>query len=373
MKKAMASLCCILFFSFVPVYAEALISAQAAILMEASTGYVLFEKNADQLLPMASTTKILTALAVCELCLPDEQVTVSSKAAATEGSRAYLQAGERLSVEQLLYALLLSSGNDAAEALAEYAGKGSRAEFLRILNEKAVAWGLESTKLLNPSGLPEDGHESTARDMAQAARLVLRQPLLRKIVGTKSFSFSSQSGQKHTLSNHNLLLRTYPYATGMKTGYTRAAGRCLVSSAMRDGIELICVTLRDPDDWRDHAALLDLGFSRLSWVEVEKAGELMVSLPIAGGDGLSAVGENRAAVRIPMPQEGLPLTSVLEVEPLLSPPIQRGQKIGSMLYLYNGTPIARCDLCAAAEVTVSYSAAARFRLDFERLLIFLLL
>lgn len=373
MKKALACLCSFVFLCFLPVFAEEPISAQAAILMEASTGFVLFEKNADQLLPMASTTKILTALAVCELCSPDEQVTVSAKAAATEGSRAYLQGGERLSVEQLLYALLLSSGNDAAEALAEYAGKGSREDFLRVLNEKAAVWGLESTRLLNPSGLPEDGHESTARDMAQAARLVLKQPLLRKIVGTKSFSFSSQSGQQHILSNHNSLLRTYPYATGMKTGYTRAAGRCLVSSAMRDGIELICVTLRDPDDWRDHAALLDLGFSRLSWVEVAKAGELAVSIPIAGGDGLSAVGENRAAVRIPMPPEGLSLTSVLEAEPLLSAPIQKGQKIGSMLYLYNGTPVARCDLCAVEDVSVSYSSVVCFRLDFERLLNFLLL
>lgn len=373
MKKELACLCSFVFLCFLPVFAEEPISAQAAILMEASTGFVLFEKNADQPLPMASTTKILTALAVCELCSPDEQVTVSAKAAATEGSRAYLQGGERLSVEQLLYALLLSSGNDAAEALAEYAGKGSREDFLRVLNEKAAVWGLESTRLLNPSGLPEDGHESTARDMAQAARLVLKQPLLRKIVGTKSFSFASQSGQQHILSNHNSLLRTYPYATGMKTGYTRAAGRCLVSSAMRDGIELICVTLRDPDDWRDHAALLDLGFSRLFWVEVAKAGELAVSIPIAGGDGLSAVGENRAGVRIPMPPEGLSLTSVLEAEPLLSAPIQKGQKIGSMLYLYNGTPVARCDLCAVEEVSVSYSSVVRFRLDFERLLNFLLL
>lgn len=373
MKKELACLCSFVFLCFLPVFAEEPISAQAAILMEASTGFVLFEKNADQPLPMASTTKILTALAVCELCSPDEQVTVSAKAAATEGSRAYLQGGERLSVEQLLYALLLSSGNDAAEALAEYAGKGSREDFLRVLNEKAAVWGLESTRLLNPSGLPEDGHESTARDMAQAARLVLKQPLLRKIVGTKSFSFASQSGQQHILSNHNSLLRTYPYATGMKTGYTRAAGRCLVSSAMRDGIELICVTLRDPDDWRDHAALLDLGFSRLFWVEVARAGELAVSIPIAGGDGLSAVGENRAGVRIPMPPEGLSLTSVLEAEPLLSAPIQKGQKIGSMLYLYNGTPVARCDLCAVEEVSVSYSSVVRFRLDFERLLNFLLL
>ena len=364
MKKALACLCSFVFLCFLPVFAEEPISAQAAILMEASTGFVLFEKNANERLRPASVTK---------LCSPDEQVTVSAKAAATEGSRAYLQGGERLSVEQLLYALLLSSGNDAAEALAEYAGKGSREDFLRVLNEKAAVWGLESTRLLNPSGLPEDGHESTARDMAQAARLVLKQPLLRKIVGTKSFSFSSQSGQQHILSNHNSLLRTYPYATGMKTGYTRAAGRCLVSSAMRDGIELICVTLRDPDDWRDHAALLDLGFSRLFWVEVAKAGELAVSIPIAGGDRLSAVGENRAGVRIPMPPEGLSLTSVLEAEPLLSAPIQKGQKIGSMLYLYNGTPVARCDLCAVEEVSVSYSSVVRFRLDFERLLNFLLL
>lgn len=231
-------------------------SASAAILMDGESGRVLYAHNADERRPIASITKLMTALVAVELC-PDlsAEVTVRQEWTGVEGSSMYLKPGEQLTMEALLYGLLLSSGNDAALAVA-----GSCCEtvedFVAEMNETAARLGMANTHFANPNGLDDPEHYSTARDIALLAQAVLAQETLRRIAGTKTITIAGRY-----LANHNKLLWRYEGCTGLKTGYTDEAGRTLVSSAKRDGQELIAVTLNAPNDWSDHAALFDYGFS----------------------------------------------------------------------------------------------------------------
>lgn len=242
-----------LIFCITPAVAEALeVSATAAVLMDADMGQVLYEKNGDRQMLIASTTKIMTALVVLEHAAPDDVITVTPDHMA-EGSSMYLRAGETVRVEELLYGLLLCSGNDAALALTECAG--GLTPFVALMNEKAAALGMAHTSFANPNGLDADGHYSTARDMAVLAAAAVENPTFRRICSSRSVTI----GQR-TMENHNRLLRQMEGCIGLKTGYTRAAGRTLVSCTERDGCRLVAVTLQDSNDWADHAALYDYGF-----------------------------------------------------------------------------------------------------------------
>ena len=242
-----------LIFCITPAVAEALeVSATAAVLMDADMGQMLYEKNGDRQMLIASTTKIMTALVVLEHAAPDDVITVTPDHMA-EGSSMYLRAGETLRVEELLYGLLLCSGNDAALALTECAG--GLVPFVALMNEKAAALGMAHTSFANPNGLDADGHYSTARDMAVLAAAAVENPTFRRICSSRSVTI----GQR-TMENHNRLLRQVEGCVGLKTGYTRAAGRTLVSCTERDGCRLVAVTLQDGNDWADHAALYDYGF-----------------------------------------------------------------------------------------------------------------
>ena len=242
-----------LIFCITPAVAEALeVSATAAVLMDADMGQVLYEKNGDRQMLIASTTKIMTALVVLEHAAPDDVITVTPDHMA-EGSSMYLRAGETVRVEELLYGLLLCSGNDAALALTECAG--GLTPFVALMNEKAAALGMAHPSFTNPNGLDADGHYSTARDMAVLAAAAVENPTFRRICSSRSVTI----GQR-TMENHNRLLRQVEGCVGLKTGYTRAAGRTLVSCTERDGCRLVAVTLQDGNDWADHAALYDYGF-----------------------------------------------------------------------------------------------------------------
>ena len=242
-----------LIFCITPAVAEAVeVSATAAVLMDADMGQVLYEKNGDRQMLIASTTKIMTALVVLEHAAPDDVITVTPDHMA-EGSSMYLRAGETVRVEELLYGLLLCSGNDAALALTECAG--GLTPFVALMNEKAAALGMAHTSFANPNGLDADGHYSTARDMAVLAAAAVENPTFRRICSSRSVTI----GQR-TMENHNRLLRQVEGCVGLKTGYTQAAGRTLVSCTERDGCRLVAVTLQDGNDWADHAALYDYGF-----------------------------------------------------------------------------------------------------------------
>ncbi len=242
-----------LIFCITPAVAGALeVSATADVLMDADMGQVLYEKNGDRQMLIASTTKIMTALVVLEHAAPDDVITVTPDHMA-EGSSMYLRAGETVRVEELLYGLLLCSGNDAALALTECAG--GLTPFVALMNEKAAALGMAHTSFANPNGLDADGHYSTARDMAVLAAAAVENPTFRRICSSRSVTI----GQR-TMENHNRLLRQVEGCVGLKTGYTQAAGRTLVSCTERDGCRLVAVTLQDGNDWADHAALYDYGF-----------------------------------------------------------------------------------------------------------------
>lgn len=262
-KKFMA-LFLALFFCLVGKSAFALgVSAQAAILIDAHTEEVLFNKNADKKMPMASTTKIMTAICTIENTNTNMPVKIDSRSAGVEGSSIYLNVGEVISIKELLYGMMLNSGNDAATALA-IATSGSVEEFASLMNKTAKKIGAQSTNFVNPSGLYDENHHTTARDLARITAYALKNPLFRDIVSTREMKISSntEAGIRY-LKNHNKLLWQYEGCTGVKTGYTKKCGRCLVSSCEKNGRELIAVTLNAPDDWHDHSSLFDYGFSKL--------------------------------------------------------------------------------------------------------------
>ncbi len=265
-------------FLIAPVRAaEPSIRAQSAILMDAESGRVLYELDADTRSRIASTTKIMTGLLACETLALDAEYAVPAEAVGIEGSSMYLRAGERVTGRELLYGLMLRSGNDAAVALAILCD-GSVERFAARMNARAAKLGMENTHFQNPNGLDEEGHFSTARDLARLARAAMKNPDFREAAGTKNASFGQRA-----LTNHNKLLWSYPGANGVKTGYTRAAGRILVSSAERGGRLLIAVTICDPDDWNDHAKLLDYGFSAFEKHTFLSAGEAVGTVPVVGG------------------------------------------------------------------------------------------
>ncbi len=356
-----------------PVQAEFSISAKSCILVEEVTGYVLYEKNADEILPMASTTKLFTALMVRECCQLDEIVTVSHAAAATEGSSAYLKAGERLTVEQLLYALLLSSGNDAAEVLAEHAFGGDREAFIDYMNRRATQLGLKNTHFTNPSGLPDDNHYTTARELAYIGRMANQDPVIACIASSKEASFTTIDSITHSYSNHNSLLRMYSHATGLKTGYTKAAGRCLVSSAGKDGIDLVCVTLDAPDDWSDHMKLFDYGFSRMTLTTLAKSMDMTVTIPIGGGVQSEVLAGNASAILLPQAEAPFLYKTVFVADHMLLAPVEKGQTVGKLYVLYMDAVVKEYDMISLADVDAVPAVKNNLWREIKRILNFLLL
>jgi len=245
--------------------------------MDAATGRVIYEKNADEQSLIASTTKIMTALVVCEQCNVLDRMRIPREAVGIEGSSMYLKEGEVLTIQELLYGLMLHSGNDAAVALAIYCG-GTVEGFAELMNDKARVLGLTGTHFVNPNGLDAPGHYSTARDLAILSAYAMDNPIFRQTVSTKTVTV----GERY-LHNHNKLLWRVEGADGVKTGYTRAAGRILVSSATRNGRRMICVTINDPDDWTDHGMLLEKGFSGYEIRAIVSKGDCLGTLEIAGG------------------------------------------------------------------------------------------
>lgn len=237
------------------------VDAEAAVLMVANTRRILYAINPDAIMYPASTTKIMTLLTALEKGKLDSNVTVSAAAAGCEGSSLELRPGDSLSLRDLLYGLMLVSGNDAAEAAAENIA-GSVPAFVELMNAKAGQLGLVNTHFSNPHGLPDPlNHYSSARDLALITATALQNPDFAKIVATREYAVPFKNRAPIRITNTNKLLRSYPGATGIKTGYTQEAGDCLVASAKRGGVQLIVVLLNDDARWQDAAQLLDYGFA----------------------------------------------------------------------------------------------------------------
>ncbi len=236
-------------------------SAKSSILINADTLRVIYQQNAMQRLPMASTTKIMTGLILAEQNTPHKNVKVTEKMVAVEGSSMGLLAGDSISYHDLLYGLMLASGNDAANVIA-YSVAGSLEAFAELMNKKAEQIGMKNTHFVTPSGLDDDEHYTTAYDMAILTAYALKNDAFAQAVSCKSAVLCyGNPPYKRTITNHNKLLKTYDNAIGVKTGFTKKSGRCLVSAARRGNVTLIAVTLNDKNDWQDHVDLQNFGFS----------------------------------------------------------------------------------------------------------------
>ncbi|MFA9380889.1 MAG: D-alanyl-D-alanine carboxypeptidase family protein [Acetanaerobacterium sp.] len=332
------------------------VSAKAAVLIEAQTGRVLYQSNAYEHLPMASTTKIMSALLALEHPAQVKEFEVDSAAIRVEGSSMGLREGDIVTMHALACGMLLPSGNDAANAAA-VAVCGSTAGFVLRMNERAAQLGLRDTHFANPSGLDAEGHYSTACDMARLAACALENEAFAAICSQSSIRTRfGNPPYERWMTNHNQLVDTYEGCIGVKTGFTNAARRCLVSAAERDGVRLICVTLNDPDDWRDHAALYDYGFENYRRVQLDTDLADAV-VPVAGGDNIAlrvATDQEQASAVI-SENELKVLERRIVAPPILFAPVQKGAQVGSVQYRANGVTITTLPLVAVEDITYKES------------------
>lgn len=285
-RKKILAIFLVLFISFSAIphqtkgmYIDNLnLSANGAVLIDVNSGRILYEKNGEERMRIASLTKIMTAIVAIENGDLNDMVTTTDRAYGVEGSSIYLKRGEKMSLENMLYGLMLRSGNDAAVAIAEHVG-GSLESFVYLMNQKATYIGMKNTHFMNPHGLDHKEHYSTPKDMAILTAYALKNPVFKKIVGTK-IKRAPLEGEPWDRKwyNKNRLLSMYQWANGVKTGYTRLSKRCLASSATKDGVTLAVITLNAPDDWKDHITMLEYGFNNYHPEKLVEKGEVIKEL-----------------------------------------------------------------------------------------------
>ena len=324
-------------------------SAKACVIIDQRSGRILLEHNANAPLPMASTTKVMTALMAIERGNLDDPVTASRNAFGVPGTSIYLSQGETLTLEQMLYGLMLASGNDAAVAIAEHIG-GTVEDFCRLMTERAAELGCTGTVFLTPHGLPCEGHYTTARDLALIAREAMTHDIFRQIVSTTRAKIPWEGRDyDRVLNNKNRLLTTYEGATGIKTGYTRKAGRCLVFGADRDGMAIIGVVLNCAD-WFDEAArLMDEAFARWDAMTLLCAGEHLRTIPVEDSDGSTVDAVLTADLTGLVPENALPQVEI-NLPDSLTAPVHMGDALGTVRMVCQGKTLCEVTLVASDSV-----------------------
>ena len=328
-------------------------SAESYIVVDAMTGDVIFEKNSTVSLPIASITKMMTALVVVENSDLSRVVVVDADSCGIEGSSVNLYQGEKISVQDLLYALMLESANDAAVCLAR-AVSGSVEDFAKLMNEKAESLGMKNSHFMNPHGLEDPEHYSTAYDMALLWQEALKNEFLCELVATKSYKMplDGRDGYRF-LSNHNKLLKSYQPCIGGKTGFTKSAGRCLVTICEKDGVKLITVTLNDPNDWEDHKNITDYTWSLYTRVRLAEVGKISVEIPVVGGKSKSVRLTNHDTIEISV-RDVTRVESRVEAPHFMYAPIEKeSDAVGRVVFYYNGHEIATLDLYSADDVEIN--------------------
>ncbi|OEF98499.1 D-alanyl-D-alanine carboxypeptidase family protein [Desulfuribacillus alkaliarsenatis] len=344
---------CLLTISFKPMVVAAVsISAETAVLVDVETGRVLYSKNADKQMKIASLTKIMTAILAIENADLDDKVKTSKNAFGVEGSSIYLKLNEKMKLHDMLYGLMLRSGNDAATAIAEHVS-GSMDEFAELMNKKALELGMNGTMFSNSHGLDwGEGNYSTANDMGKLLAYSLRNPVFKEIVSTKvkKVPWEGESYDR-VFYNKNKMLSLYPGGDGVKTGYTKRAGRCLASSASKDDWQLATIVLNAPDWWRDSARLLDYGFEtyhRHHVVEIETP--LQEIIVINGqADAINVVAKKRIYYPIIEGEEN-DFTYAWELPTTIKAPVAKDEHIGDVIIDFQGEKIARIPLYSDTEV-----------------------
>lgn len=344
------------------VLAEGETSAAAACVLEMETGRVLFSYNMYERLPMASTTKVMTALLAIENGNPEDEVTCSENAFGVPGTSIYLALGETLTLEEMLLGLMLASGNDAAVAISEHIG-GTTEDFVAMMNERAKQIGATQTHFANPHGLPDDNHYTTAYDLARIAREAMGNAAFRQLVSTQHASIPWEGRDyDRQLNNKNRLLSSYPGATGIKTGYTSRAGRCLVFGASRDGMELVGVVL-GCSDWFDEAErLLDACFHTYGMTRVLGLTESAGHIAVEGGKQEWVDMCLMSALSVPL-SEGESAQVVLDVPSSIQAPVYPGMHLGTARLVVAGQTYASSEVVASERVD-----SRRVTLDVRRVM-----
>lgn len=344
-----------LIFSLLTIYAFgehhssalSMSASSAALYIPENDSFVLL-KDADKRMPMASTTKIMTALVALEECKMSEIVMVDDSAIGVEGSSAYLRQGDIVTMEELIYALLLGSANDAAVAIACHIS-GSVDDFSLLMNKKAMEMGLQDTHFANPHGLDDEEHYTTARDLAIIAARALENSEFKKIASTYKKSFITED-RSRTYVNHNKLLKMYDGCIGVKTGFTKRSGRCLVSAAERDGLTFIAVTLDAPNDWSDHKKMLDFGFEAYEKRIFAERMEKVYKVPVVDGEKDFVVVTNDEEASIITERREYTTEEHMKLIRFAVAPVKRGDILGEIVYTVDGDEVARLKLVATEGV-----------------------
>ena len=336
---------------------EVATSARAHILLEATTGRVMSARNEAEKLPMASTTKIMTCLLACERGRMEDVVTVGPESVGLDGTSVYLRENETITLKELCMGLMLSSGNDAAMAIAVHLG-GSQEGFAALMNERAKQIGANDTNFVTPNGLPAEGHYTTAHDLALIAAEAMRNELFCEIVGTQSMTLEGdEDSPTRYLRSKNKILYNYEGGNGVKTGYTKAAGKCLVAGAKRGGMQLIAVVLNDYDMFADCMKLLDYGFENYEWTDVTGERRLEDALEIKNGIKSTADVKLDEEIYLPLSKNDSKIKINYKLQNGINAPVREGDEVGSAQYILNGEVLRQTPIFAAESVeenTYSY-------------------
>lgn len=350
MKKKIISLVLAFLMSLTfnfPSYAQIDTSAKSAVLMCLENGEILYSKNSDVRMSMASTTKIMTSLIALEQGFPNKEIVVTKDMISVEGTSMGLLEGDSVSFKELIYGMLLQSGNDAAHTVA-CAVSGNENEFSKLMNKRAAEIGMKNTNFVTASGLDNEYHYSTAYDMALLACECIKNPEFLSICSRKTAKLTyGNPPYPRTLTNHNRLLWSYEGCIGVKTGFTKKSGRCLVSAARRNGITLVAVTLNAPNDWNDHISMFDYGFSKMNSFELTTDLNDVV-LKICGGK--QSYISVRQAYSVKYPADGKGYTCKIFMRKFEYAPIEKNEAVGNIIYYSDGKEIASVPLLAESSV-----------------------
>lgn len=363
MKRVFAVVLVFCFVFTFRVYALSL-SAKSAIVISGDTSETIFEKNSREKLSMASTTKIMTGLLLCERGDLEREIIVTKEMVQVEGSSMGLLPGDKVTLHDLLYGLMLSSGNDAANVIA-YVLDGSVEGFVAQMNRKAKELGLSNTNFATPSGLDARDHYTTAYDLARLAFFAMKNETFSKVVSTQKATLNyGNPPYRRSLSNHNKMLKLYDGAVGIKTGFTKKSGRCLVSAAKRDGKFVIAVTLNAPDDWEDHRKLLNYGLNAIKQTEFSPLVN-NYNLPVINGED-----ENLAVKIEPFKINSLETENIdceIELPKFIYAPIKKDDVIGKVVYLKDGETIDEVKLLANQNIEIKKPQKTEGEIFFENI------
>lgn len=369
-KRLTASIIAISIFFSLCIKANAVelsLSAKSAILINALTNEVIYEKNAYEKRGMASTTKIMTALLTIEIGNLHKTYFAKDEDVRIEGTSIGLKEGDRITLETLVQGMLLESGNDAANVSARVIGK-SREKFVSLMNQKAKEIGMEDTQFKNPSGLTEEGHFSTAYDMALLGSFAIKNKQFRDICSLSSIRVSyGNSEYQRTFKNHNKLLNSVEGAFGIKTGFTKASGRCLVSAAERDGVTLIAVTLSAPDDWNDHKKLFEYGFEKVKIYEMDFDTE-KIEIDVVGSDNKKIGVKLKNKLTYTAINEEMNPETVVLCDKFLYSGVKKSDRVGCVkVFSENGKYLCESDLVSTENAPTNFTEKEKEMSFFDKI------